>query len=93
MQRKELFQESFREADNRILIINVVNVDLGLLLKSNNNNKMLTGRYLFHQSVQSTRMSVVAPLTILHLVISLLTFTPESRLKEMKLSLIIYEEL
>lgn len=61
MQEKEFFQESFREADNWILIINFVQVDFQVLIK-NNKNKPLYGRYVFPISAVSL-MSDVAPLT------------------------------
>lgn len=52
MQEKELFQESFREADNWILIINFVQVDFRVLIK-NNKNKPPYGRYVFPISAVS----------------------------------------
>ena len=42
MQETELFQESFRKADNWILIINFVKVDFRVLIK--NKNKLLWRR-------------------------------------------------
>ena len=40
MQEKELFQESFREADNWILIIKFVKVDFWVLIKNNKNKPL-----------------------------------------------------
>ena len=79
MQEKELFQESFRETDNWILIINFVQVDFRVLRITKTNHCM---EGMFSPSVQSVWC---CSFDFQHLVVSLLSFISFNLLSSVKL--------